>query len=252
MLSTVRCLLTRLRQDSLGEAARRKIESTSKRRKEKTINNANSEKDIKSQSAFEYRLGTITGALENLISKLRVLPKDNIKLVNTIAGDLVSHIGEIMALHLLNSNIRHLEADRTPQSVILAESLDGGVEGTVSAAKIEGSYLVKILACLMHTIKIEGHTDRQATDLEALQKALVHGLLGDTQNEPPPRTHPDKVRHHGDCGKTIQPEPECDDQEDCFLSQVWELLGWDVALSHRKHSLPQCPGIVASDFVPDQ
>lgn len=229
MASVMHTLLEYLGLRCLEEAERRNTDALNISGWKATTKDTLLGKELKSYEAFEHDRNATTKILKNIISDLKELETDHPKLLDTITGNLLHHVGEIMTLLLLDPFNQFLTSVKPIVSPVLTESLSHNICNTVSAARIEGPYLVELLACLVHRSQPKSTSGSEYEQYEKLQRKLLRAVLNNVNNDSVSRIHFDEDTERSVIKKYSIESMETG-SEDWFLAQVWDLLGWDVLL----------------------
>lgn len=231
MSSIIRSFLGRLRLHCLEETWRRCTNSSdiSPLKCTDGKKRLGNENDAEQMELFLHNSNEITRSLTYLLSTAARLYTEHREIYNAIASVFLQHVGESMALQLFggSGNSGALGYALLPG---LSSSSGSGISRAKSAAQIEAPYLVKILRPFVQTILPERRGCTSSNLIENLQKALLQGIFGNEDEQIQPCANSvETVDTNRANGTDLQ--VACDENdEDWFLSQVWEILGWDVLI----------------------
>jgi len=257
MCMVVETFLGRLHQYCLDEADRRMklAKRNTKLRGSKT--RAPLQKDSGKAELFKHNCGLVASVLAHMLAIATTLQQKHQRLFEAIASIYLEHLGSAMSLHLFgdpdgSDDCGVLAAPRGIEDVSHIETKDA-----LLATQLEAPYLVSILKGLMRSQVSRDDTTKpndlpkdtrdnriNSVVLHKLQTRLIRGIFGD-----------DIEASAGSDGMgarppTVNPAESCEGpsqnpgNEDWFLSQVWNLIGWDVLLD-RSDGLELAVGLGA-------
>lgn len=231
MSAVLRFFLDYLRQQC-HEEVEQKIDDLPRIRNQNDTGGKSSSKAVQGvQRLSQNDSDAVTSGLLSMVRMLDKLQEKHQGLFDAIVSVLLQHVGESMALHLWGL----LGHDFTTNHAIpggLIEVKRNGVWDAISAAKIEAPFLVQLLKGLLQTNGPKNMIQTNTAVLEALQTSLLQGVFGDDDEVPWYEACSNAVPHLRTIEKA-DPDAELyyeDRDDDWFLTQVWELLGWDIML----------------------
>lgn len=230
--SIVRSLLDQFRLHCLKEAQRRhtvwsdvsSLKNIDMRRRSGDTNNSDQ------LEVFRHNSNAITRSLIYIMSTVARLRTEHQDIYEATASVFLQYVGRSMALHLFGDPSNDCASSYAVSLPGLLDGSEVGVSRAKSVAQIEAPYLVKVLRSFVQTIVPESFGRTNSNIVEGLQKALLQGIFGDKDEHNRPWTEigemVDPSIVHGSDTQSAHDEND----EDWFLIQVWELLGWDVLI----------------------
>lgn len=227
MSSVIQTFLDYLRHHCLDEAEIGQIEAL-KLAGQNVSSCTRSKNDLELNGLSKHYCNAVTGILKCIISTFQRLKRMYQKLWDTIAGDILHHIGEVILLHLLAPFNQCSASKNIIVPLAIKGSLNHDVETALSAARIEAPYLVELLSCLVQSSELEEASRSRNKELENLQRSLLRGMFDDevAGSETWLNEFVKRSLVENDDSELIK-----NGGEDCFLTQIWDLLGWDILLS---------------------
>lgn len=238
--AVVETFLGRLHQYCLDEADRRmklRNKNTGIRR------HGPAEDDPEKARLSKHNCGLVTSVLTYMLAIATTLQQSHQYLFEAVTSIFLNHLGSAMSLHLFGDpngacDGKVLACPRGIEDLSHIETKDA-----LLTTQLEAPYLVGILKALMYS-KVSGDDtsdpDKYTKDrgssrissvvLHRLQVQLVRGIFGDDfeagAGSGETGARPPNVDSAQSCENTGQSTRD----EDWFLSQVWELIGWDILL----------------------
>lgn len=228
--SIVQSFLVQLHQHCLEEAERRHNESSDMRSVKATNLKRSLENTSNPNELFEYNTNAITRSLIYIISTASKLHTKHQEIFNAISSVLLQYIGESIGLHLFGSSSDSRTTEHAVPIPGVSKALRVGVSHAKSAAQIEAPHLVEVLRIFTQKLAPETLGSTGSKVFEHLQKALVQGVFGSEDYQSPFLAHPVKLVDANTIEDTDFEVAYDEDGEDWFLTQVWELLGWDILI----------------------
>jgi len=240
--SVIASFLGLLHQYCLDEADHRAkfFQKSTKARKSKT--KATLANNLQRVELFKHNCSTVASTLAYMLAVTATLQHTHPTLFEAIASVFLQYLGSVMSRYLFSGRDNDGRINLAPPRVVP----DGShIETTVASLTIqlEAPYLTSVLEGLMRG-EVSGDNARKDFNnwnkspttkinpivLHKLQGLLVRGIFDDS-------TEPNARNDTGDerlfTGDIAEPQARYDENEsnkDWFLSQVWELIGWDILL----------------------
>lgn len=175
---------------------------------------------------FEDVNKAIVSTLTCIMSTLAILHSKDYHTFDCTTRSFLQHVGKTMALHMSNDPLCCYEVEEL--SCHQSEENQAGnkvTQNDVFAARVEGPYLIKILRSFSQTMELKAGRLTGSDVCRSLQASLLEGIFGKMRLLPGP--YPRTAA--GDANKTdFTTSAKENAEESWFLSQVWEILGWDV------------------------
>lgn len=227
--SIVRYFLGQLRRHCQSEAERRCNEFLKMDPPKATNRECRSGSASDRVELFKYNTAIITRSLVYIMSTAAKLHVKHQAIFDAIASVFLQHIGECMGLHLFgDSKTDCVVKHDVPVSGVCKVSIDSS--HTKSAAQLEAPHLVEVLRTFAQTLVPENIGCTGSRVLEDLQKTLIQGVFGSQDEQDPFLKYPIELVDSNTAPITDVGLVHDEDGKDWFLTQVWELLGWDVLI----------------------
>jgi len=241
--AVVETFLGRLHQYCLDEADRRmKLRNKNTRtRRPKTKGPA--EDDFEKARLSKHNCGLVTSVLTYMLAIATTLHQSHQCLFEAVTSIFLKHLGSAMSLHLFGDpngacDGKDLACPRGIEDVSHIE-----IKDALLTTQLEAPYLVGILRALMHS-KVSGDDtfdpDKYTKDIRKsrvnsvvlyrLQVQLVRGIFGDDFEAGAGSSDTGARPPNVDSAQLCENIRQNTGDEDWFLSQVWELIGWDILL----------------------
>lgn len=226
MCSVVRFFLDGVRQHCIEEAERKFNASKIARGRKK---------NIKIQEIFHDESSDSTSILTQIIPTLKNLQETHRELFETIMRDILLHIGDVLALHILESSKLNPTPNASTPSPSLTQLSDHEINIAISAAKLEAPYLIEILKCLTRTLDLNSDSRCKSPVAAKLQRSLLRSMMGEDEacSTSSSRSCFGEVTGCDIVEDITSQSINETSADDWFSTQVWDLLGWDVVL--REH-----------------
>lgn len=155
---------------------------------------------------------------------------EHYEIYEAIASVYLQHVGKIMAIQLFGDPNDSCAIQYVAPLPGLSSASGICLSNSKSAAQLEAPYLVKILRPFVQTTMPESLGPTNSNLVANLQKYLLQGLFGNEDGQNQAWTNTVETLDPGIAhGIDIQP-PHDEKDEYWFLTQVWEVLGWDVLI----------------------
>lgn len=226
--SVVRCFLGQLRQHCLNEAERRRKKSPVLGSSEVT-NLKRCLGDVSNEvEPFEYNTKVLTRFLVHIMSTAARLHARHQQIFDAIASVFLQHVGESMGLHLFGDSANNCATDHAVPIPGVSKASSTGVNYTRFAAQIEAPHLIEVLRPFVKTLVPEELGCTAFKVVENLQKTLMQGVFGSGDERLPLPINSVELVELNAVDNTDFELADDEDSKDWFLTQVWELLGWDI------------------------
>ena len=241
--TVIETLLGCLHQYCLDEADRQ-LKMTRKTKKARNSRaRAAQQGDSRKAELFEHNCGLVADILAHMLATAGTLQQNSQQLFEAITSVFLEHLGSAMSLHMFASDEASnagslLAPPRGIQDVSHIETRDA-----LLTTQVEAPYLIRILKGLMRS-EVSNHGTKEESQvpeysqpatiktevLHKLQKQLIRGIFDEDLVSPAEDTakSDSPVVTGSQSPQAVSDEDSHD--RDWFLSQVWDLIGWDILL----------------------
>jgi hypothetical protein len=230
MSSIVRFFLGQLHQHCLDEAERRHRESPNTSPSEILHARGGSRNAPVEIGLFQYNSNVIKTFLIYIMSTAIKLHAGHQEIFDAITSAFLQHLGESMGLYLFGTSDNGCTTEYAIHVPGVSKALRISGSHAKSAAQIEAPYLVEILRTFVQTIVPERLGSTSSKLFRNLQKTLLQGVFGSEDHQTPFPTYSAQLVEESTVIIPGFDSTHDEDDEDWFLAQVWELLGWDILI----------------------
>lgn len=221
MCPVIQSLLQHLHSYCLDEAL--VLVKTTKKDKRTRIPNFVSimDRNAKRTELFEHNCNVVTRCLAHVLHKSNDLQAVNEHAFQALAAIFLEHLGSSVSFRVfVDPGSKNVEGGLLPPRG-LSDTIDTDQKVAVQAAKLEAPHLIEILTALMRHKNQKHQSMEQFRLLRNLQESLLRGMFEERVGADP---------HTGINNNLASPQASDDNEADEFLSQVWDILGWDIIL----------------------
>ncbi|KAK5947556.1 hypothetical protein PMZ80_001709 [Knufia obscura] len=247
--SIVEYFLSRLHQYCLDEADRRAELSRKSTKARKPNTKAALRNAAERVELFKHNCNIITCTLAYMLAATVSLQASHQRLFDAIASVFLEHLGSAMSLHLFGDprNPKDRQSLAPPRGIQDVSHIETG--DAFLTTQLEAPYLVSILKGLMSSGTSSRHTAMDDINpgnslgtkispivLHRLQGRLIRGIFDDETKIYANDNARDEQLPSVDLAEQQAVDEVKANDEDWFLSQVWDLLGWDILLQDKDNS----------------
>lgn len=226
----IQWLLRRLHQYCFDEAVEL-VGSTNRVRRSKRPNTKSViTKNARRTELFNHNCMIVTGCLEHILNKSNDIQSINSEAFQALAAVFLEHLGSSVSFRVfLEPGSISNESGLVPPRGLL-DTIGIDRRTAMQAAKLEAPHLIKILKALMRHGSCDSPVRRSEVS-QTLQKSLLRGMFEEKKQLTSVGPNSNTDQDSNPSSSTVVDDKDSDE----FLSQVWDILGWDIILN-KAHS----------------